>query len=129
MMMARALMGLQRFDEARGVLDEALELIRQTGHRMDEAEVHRVLGELLQRRPTPDAYAAEDSFLKALEVARSQEAKGFELRGAMSLARLWQKQDKRRDAYDLLAPVYDWFTEGFDTKDLEDAKTLLEELI
>ena len=103
-------------------------LIERTGHRMDEAEVHRVLGELLWQQPTPDWQAAESSFLKALEVARSQEAKGFELRAAMSLARLWQDQGKRSEACDLLAPIYGWFTEGFDTHDLKAARQLLESL-
>jgi class 3 adenylate cyclase/predicted ATPase/ABC-type transport system involved in cytochrome c biogenesis ATPase subunit len=128
MMRARALMGLGRFDEARGLLDEAVEIINRTGHRMDEAEVHRVLGGLQQRQTNPDFKVAENSYVKALEVARSQEAKGFELRAAMSLARLWQSQGKRKEACELLAPIYNWFTEGFDTKDLIEAKALLEEV-
>ena len=82
-------------------------------------------GELLWQQPVPDWDAAERAFLRALEVARSQQAKGRELRAAMSLARLWQSQGKRQEAYDLLAPVCDWFTEGFDTKDLKEAKALL----
>jgi predicted ATPase len=95
---------------------------------MREAEAHRVLGELQLEQVTADVHAAETSFLKALEVARSQGAKGFELRAAMSLARLWQGQRTRREAYELLGPLYGWFTEGFDTRDLKDAKALLEEL-
>ncbi len=70
----------------------------------------------------------EENFQKALDIARRQKAKSWELRAATSLARLWQSQDKRQDAYDLLAPVYNWFTEGFDTTDLQEAKTLLQEL-
>ncbi len=76
----------------------------------------------------PDASQAETCFHQALDIARSQQAKSWELRAATSLARLWQSQGKRQDAYDLLAPVYGWFTEGFDTADLKDAKALLEEL-
>jgi class 3 adenylate cyclase/predicted ATPase len=125
---ARALIGLQRFDEARGLLDEAVDFINQTGQRAEEAEVHRVLGELQRRQTPPDAHAAEASFLKALEVSRSQEAKSWELRAATSLARLWESQGKRHEAYALLAPIYSWFTEGFDTKDLIEAKALLEQL-
>jgi predicted ATPase len=71
---------------------------------------------------------AEACFQQALDIARRQQAKSLELRAAMSLARLWQQQDKRQDAYDLLAPVYEWFTEGFDTADLKEAKVLLDEL-
>ncbi len=75
-----------------------------------------------------DAKEAEVSFHQALDIARHQQAKSWELRAATSLARLWWQQDKRQDAYDLLAPVYEWFTEGFDTADLIDAKALLDEL-
>ena len=117
-----------RFDEAKALLNKALELIERTGHRIDEAEVHRVLGELLRQQPVPDLDSAESAFLRALEVARAQEAKGFELRAAMGLARLWQSQGKGKEALDLLKPVYDWFTEGFDTKDLIDAKALLDQV-
>ncbi len=74
------------------------------------------------------ALTSEDCFHQALDIAQSQHAKSWELRAATSLARLWQSQDKRQDAYDLLAPVYNWFTEGFDTADLKDAKALLDEL-
>jgi predicted ATPase len=90
--------------------------------------VHRIRGELHQHGDTPDLPAAEQSFNRALEVARSQEAKGFELRIAMSLARLWRSQGKRGQAYDLLAPIYNWFTEGFGTRDLKEARNLLDEL-
>ena len=78
---------------------------------------------------TPNTQAeAEECFLTALDIARRQQAKSLELRTAISLARLWQSQDKRHDAYELLAPVYEWFTEGFDTADLKDAKAILNEL-
>ena len=82
---------------------------------------------LLQQTGTPKA-EVETWLQRALNVARRQEAKALELRAAMSLGRLWQQQGKRQEAYDLLAPVYNWFTEGFDTLDLQDAKALLEEL-
>jgi predicted ATPase len=82
---------------------------------------------LLLRQTTPEATEAESCFHKALTIARHQQAKSFELRAAMSLSRLWQQQDKRAAAYDVLAPVYGWFTEGFDTVDLQAAKALMEE--
>jgi predicted ATPase len=83
---------------------------------------------LLQQQAVPDTAQAEACFQQALDVARQQQAKSFELRAATSLTRLWQSQGKRQEAYDLLAPVYHWFTEGFDTADLQDAKALLDEL-
>jgi predicted ATPase len=115
-------------EEGLALLDEAQGLVAKTGERTAEAEVHRVKGELLLARSPSDPTQAEVSFREALEVARRQSAKSFELRAATSLARLWQRQGKRDEARDLLAPVYAWFTEGFDTKDLRDAKALLEEL-
>ncbi len=93
-----------------------------------EAELHRMKGALLSRHAAPDSRKAEASFHRALEVARSQSAKFWELRAATSLARLWQSQGKPTEASDLLAPVYGWFTEGFDTADLKEAKALLDEL-
>jgi predicted ATPase len=83
---------------------------------------------LLLKQAVPDASRAETCFHQALTVARNQQAKSLELRAATSLACLWQSQDKRQDAYDLLAPVYEWFTEGFDSADLQEAKGLLDEL-
>jgi class 3 adenylate cyclase/tetratricopeptide (TPR) repeat protein len=126
--LGKALTALKRFDEARGLLNEAVHLIDQDGNRKDEAEVYRVLGELHWQQPIPDWQGAQTSFLKALEVARSQEAKGYELRAAMSLARFWQGQGKRDSARELLAPIYNCFTEGFDTHDLKAASELLESL-
>ena len=128
MMKATAAVNLGRFDQASRLLDEALMLINRTDHRMHEAEVYRVLGKLQQQRSNPDVGAAEKSYRKAIEVARSQSAKGFELRAAMSLARLWQGQHRRKEARALLAPVYNWFTEGLETRDLVEARALLEEL-
>ena len=92
------------------------------------AEAYRLQGELLLRQAVPDAAQAEACFQQALAIARRQQAKSWELRAAMSLSRLWQQQGKRTEAHALLAPVYGWFTEGFDTADLQEAKALLEEL-
>jgi len=125
---AKALIGMERFDEAKAQLTEAVEIIERTGHRMHEAEVHRVFGELWRQHTRPNVEAAETSYRKALEVARVQEAKSFELRASTNLALLWKSQGKRREAYALLAPVYNWFTEGLDTRDLKAAKALLDEL-
>jgi predicted ATPase len=116
------------------VLDEALELVEKTGERWREAELYRLKGELLllpavglggqPRR----AHEAETCFRQGLDLARSQQGKSLELRAATSLARLWQQQGKRIEAQELLAPIYGWFTEGFDTADLQEAEALLEEL-
>ena len=94
-----------------------------------EAEMHRIKGELLLRQPVPDAPQAEAYFQQALAVARRQQAKSWELRAAMSLSRLWQHQGKRAKACQVLAEVYDWFTEGFDTPDLQEARALLDALL
>jgi predicted ATPase len=115
-------------EEGLALLDEAQGLVAKTREREYEAEVHRLEGDLLLARSPSDEAQAQASFREALEVARRQSAKSWELRAATSLARLWQRQGKRDEARDLLAPVYAWFTEGFDTKDLRDAKALLEEL-
>ena len=93
-----------------------------------EADVYRVAGEIALMSPEPDAAKAQAYFERALAVARQQQAKSWELRAAMSLARLWRDQGKPQQARELLAPVYGWFTEGFDTRDLKEAKALLEEL-
>jgi predicted ATPase len=117
-------------------LAEALALLATSGVRWWEAELHRLRGELLLLRaakshPAQDSqgqHEAETCFQHALDVARQQQAKSLELRATMSLARLWQRQGKRAQAHTLLAPIYNWFTEGFDTADLQEAKTLLAEL-
>jgi predicted ATPase len=109
-------------------LAEASTLVEQHEERYWEVEVCRLRGVLLLRQPETPQAEAEVWLQRALDVARRQEAKSLELRAAMSLARLWQSQGKRQDAYDLLAPVYGWFTEGFDTADLQDANRLLEKL-
>ena len=105
-----------------------LVLVERTEERFYEAELHRLQGELLLQQSPDQQSDAEASFHKALDVSRRQEAKSLELRAAMSLARLWQHQGKKQEAHELLAPIYDWFTEGFDTQDLKDAKALLTDL-
>jgi predicted ATPase len=110
------------------VLAEALTLVDTTGRQWCEAELYRLKGALLLAQSSDNQAEAEICFHHALETARSQQAESWELRATTSLARLWKEQGKRQEAYDLLAPVYGWFTEGFDTADLKDAKALLEEL-
>jgi predicted ATPase len=109
-------------------LAEAIAVMHHHGLYGFEAHLHWLKGELLLTQWPGSAPEAETCFQQARDVARRQEAKSLELRAAMSLARLWQQQGRRQEAYDLLAPVYNWFTEGFDTADLKDAKALLQEL-
>jgi predicted ATPase len=111
--------------EGLSVLTEAAAFMEQTGEGLWAAEIHRLNGELLLQRSSERRGQAEASFRKALNTARHQESRSLELRAAASLARLWADQGKRVEAYGLLAPIYDWFTEGFDTADLKDAKALL----
>jgi predicted ATPase len=118
----------RQFEDAFSALDEALEWVQRNDERLYLAEVHRIRGELLLRQATPDTAQAERCFEQALAVARDHRAKSWELRAATSMARLWGENGRRDDARALLAPVYDWFTEGFDTADLKDAKALLEQL-
>jgi predicted ATPase len=114
-------------EEGLPLLTEAWAMMDTTESRWYKAELHRLKGELLQQ--SPDKYTeAETCFRQAITVAQSQQAKSWEIRAATSLARLWQSQGKRQDAYELLSPVYGWFTEGFDTADLKEAKLLLQEL-
>ena len=127
------------------VIGEGLAQVDKTGERYCEAELYRLKGELTLQKlpsssspvvklpspqsPTPNPQAeAEACFHKAIEIARQQQAKSLELRAVMSLARLWQQQGKQHAARNTLSEIYDWFTEGFDTKDLQEAKALLEEL-
>ena len=109
-------------------LAEAHTLVEQHEERWWEAEVCRLRGVLLLRQTRTPQEEAEACLQQALTVARRQQAKSLELRAAMSLARLWQQQGKRAEARELLAPIYEWFTEGFETADLQDAKALLEAL-
>jgi len=110
------------------VVSEELLRVEKTGERYYGAELHRIKGELLLRQSAPDKEEAEGCFQTALEVARTQSAKSLELRAAMSLSRLWQRQGKKDEARKILAEIYGWFTEGFDTADLKEAKSLLDEL-
>ena len=119
---------LGQFDASRRWIDEAFATIEATKEKWCEAEVHRVAGEIALRSREPDAIGAEASFERALAIARGQQAKSWELRAAMSVARLWRDQGKRNEARDLLVPIYGWFTEGFDTRDLKEAKALLDAL-
>ena len=116
-------------DEALRSVDEAKEVIERTGETWFEAHVHRIAGEIALKSPQPDIAKAEAHFERALAVARQQQAKSWELRAAMSMSRLWRDQGKPQQARELLAPVYGWFTEGFNTHDLKKAKALLEELV
>ncbi len=126
--LTRAHAELGQFDEASRCISEAIITVQATNESWYEADIHRVAGEIALTWPEPDAVKAEPYFERALTVARRQQAKSWELRAAMSLARLWRSQGKVQQARELLAPVYGWFTEGFDTRDLKEAKALLEEL-
>jgi predicted ATPase len=115
-------------NEGLHLLAEVLRALEESGRGDLLAEAYRLQGAFVLRRAVPDAAQAEACFQQALTIARRQQAKSWELRAAMSLARLWQCQGKRAEAYALLAPVYGWFTEGFDTADLQEAQTLLSAL-
>jgi predicted ATPase len=128
LMRGKALMHLGRLDEAAAQLDLANQITERTGHRMYAAEIARLRAVLMQRLGHADAREIEAALLQAIDIARSQSAKGYELRTAMDLARLWRTLDRRREAIDLLSPIYDWFTEGHDTRDLREAEALLAEL-
>jgi class 3 adenylate cyclase len=119
---------LGQYDNALRSLGEGMMLMETTGERWFEAEANRITGQIVLLSPEPDVAKAEVYFERALEVARRQQAKSWELCASMSLARLWRDQGKVQQARELLAPVYGWFTEGFDTRDLKEAKALLEEL-
>ena len=126
--LARAYADLGQFDDAWRCIGEAITAMASNGERWCEAELHRVAGEIALKSLGHDQAKAEGHFERALAVARQQQAKSWELRASMSLARLWRDQGKTQQARELLAPVYDWFTEGFDTRDLKEAKALLAEL-
>jgi predicted ATPase len=124
--LATAHASIGAFDVGLGLLDEAIMMVEKTQERLFEAELHRQRGEVLLGRGM--TRGAETALLRALAVARNQDARMWELRAATSLARLWDGQGRRAEARELLAPVYGWFTEGFDTLDLKDAKALLNTL-
>src|SRR3984957_675929 len=127
-LIATALGKAGQSDEALRMIDESLQIIERTGQRNCQAEVHRLKGELLLAHHPSNAAQAEKSFRTAIEIARKQHAKSWELRATTSLARLLAKQRKHDKARTMLAEIYRWFTEGFDTADLKDAKALLEKL-
>ena len=126
--LAMAYAELGQLDDARRCIDEAIDKVEGSKEKWCEAEVHRIAGEIALKSLAPDPEKAEAYFDRALAVARQQQAKSWELRAAMSLARLWRDQRKPQQARELLAPVYNWFTEGFDLLDLKEAKALLDEL-
>jgi predicted ATPase len=126
--MANANAELGQLDDAQRCIDEAMAAVETSKERWCEAEVYRTGGEIALMAPESDTAKAEAYFERALAVARQQQAKSWELRAAMSMARLWRDQGKRQQAHDLLAPIYGWFTEGFDTLDLKNAKALLDQL-
>ncbi len=120
---------LGRSEEAKQCISEAMTAVETTKERWSEAEANRIAGEVTLKLPERDARKAEEYFERALVVARAQQTKSWELRAATSLARLWRSQGKQQQARELLAPVYGWFMEGFDTRDLKEAKALLHELV
>jgi predicted ATPase len=128
-MLAEVHQSLRQPEAGLTALSEALALVETTGERYYAAELHRLKGELLLQHAAPEGSHAETCFQQALDLARRQQAKALELRAAMSLSRLWQQQGKRDEARALLAPIYGWFTEGFDTADLQEARALLEALV
>ena len=119
-----------RFEEGLAAVAEAIAIVEKTGERYNEAELHRVKGDLVLRRSGVEAQPgvqteAEECFRKSIEIARQQEARSFELRAVISLSRLWKQQGKKAEARQALAEIYGWFSEGFETKDLIDAKVLM----
>ena len=120
--------GTGQVEEGLAVVAEALRLVDKNDERVCEAELYRLQGELRLMLATDNAAKAETCFQQAFAIARNQQAKSLELRAVMSLSRLWQQQGKKAEAYRMLSDIYGWFTEGFDTKDLQEAKAFLEEL-
>ena len=127
-MLGRAFAERRQFDPARRCIGEAIALAETSGERWFDAEIYRIGGEIELGSSEPKGPNAQRYFEQALDVARAQQARSLELRAAVSLARLWRGQGRRTEARDLLAPVYEWFTEGFDTLDLKEAEALLEEV-
>jgi predicted ATPase len=126
-LLAKALEIAGQVDEGLTLLDDGLQIVDRTGEQLFAAELNRHKGQLLLRQGQSEA--AEELYRKALSIAEAQGAKLWELRAAVSLARLWGEQNRRVEARDLLAPAYGWFNEGFDTADLKEAKALLDELM
>jgi predicted ATPase len=125
-LLVEALSKLNEIDEALLLLNEAMELVNSKGERYYQAELYRVKGELLLKQAPDNQANAEDCFRRSLQIAESQKAKAWQLRTALSLARLYRSQGKVVEARNLLAPIYDSFTEGFETDDLRDAGVLLQ---
>src|SRR5262249_16243717 len=122
-----------RFEEGLAAVAEAIAIVEKTDERLYEAELHRLKGDLVLLHSGVETEPgvqteAEECFRQAIEITHRQEAKSLELKAVMSLSRLWQQQGKKKEAHPMLAEIYGWFTEGFDTADLKDAKSLLEEL-
>jgi predicted ATPase len=126
--LAIAYADLGQLDDARRCTADTIDKVERSKEKWCEAEVNRIAGKVTLKSPAPDTEKAEKYFDRALAVARHQQTKSWELRAAMSLTRFWRDQGKVQQARELLAPVYGWFTEGFDTRDLKEAKALLEEL-
>ncbi len=124
-LLAEALSRARRADEGLGLVNEALTEVERSSEHFYEAELYRLKGELLLMREAQDESEAENCFLQAIAVARYQSAKSWELRAVMSLSRLYCQQGKKEDARQMLVEIYGWFTEGFDTVDLREAKALL----
>jgi class 3 adenylate cyclase/predicted ATPase len=127
--LAGAYVQTDKYDDALSCIDDAITTMQSNKERWFEAEANRIAGEIALKSREPDAAKAAAYFERALSVARKQQAKSWELRAAMSMARIWRDQGKRDEARELLSPIYGWFTEGFDTLDLKEAKALLEELV
>jgi predicted ATPase len=127
-LLARAYVELGQFDQAQRHIGEAMTAVETTKQKWYEAEVYRIAGEIALMSLETDAAKAEACFERAIAIARAQQAKSWELRAAISMARLWREQGKRDEARQLLTPIYAWFTEGFDTLDLKQPKALLDEL-
>jgi predicted ATPase len=119
---------LGKLEDARQCIGEAMTAAEITKEQWYLAEINRIAGEIALKAPDPDAAKTEAYFERSVAIARKQQAKSWELRASISLARLWRDQGKVQQARELLTPVYGWFTEGFDTRDLKEAKALLEEL-
>ena len=126
--LARAHAELGQFEAAWRCIGEAMTAAERTKENWCEAEIHRTAGEIALMSPEPDAAKAQAHFERAIAIARAQKTKSWELRAATSLARLWRDHGERQQARNLLAPIYGWFTEGFGTPDLKEAKALLDEL-
>jgi predicted ATPase len=124
--LAHAYASTGQLEQACAIISQALDTVERTNERLFEAEIQRTAGKIALESAKPDVAKAQVYFERSLEIARKQQAKFWELRTATSMARLWRDQGKRQRAHDLLAPIYGWFTEGFDTLDLKEAKALLD---